>query len=220
MSDTPAQRVLFAIRSGGPSTAAEIARAIGTGGVAARAHLRALEAAGFVRRAVERRPVGRPVSRFHLTPRAEERFPKRYDFLANRLIEAIVSERGAEGLERILQRWEDGLHETLDASLPAEPRARLAALAAHQNAYGFMAEARDDESGVALVERNCPILAVAARHPEICRHEAALFGRTLRWKTALVACQATGDQACVFRIGRSRAKAGARSADGTSGGKD
>ena len=69
-----------------------------------------------------------------------------------------------------------------------------------------MASVKSDENGVALVERNCPILEVAARFPQICRHEAALFGRTLKWKTTLQSCQATGDAVCVFQIGRAAKK--------------
>jgi predicted ArsR family transcriptional regulator len=203
------RRLLETLRLRGPLTAAELARAHDVGGAAVRPHLRALEAGGLVERVEERRPVGRPVARYRLTLRADERFPKRYELLATSLLEAIAEEWGPEGIERVLRRWEDALHARLDEVLPAEPRARLDALAAHQNEHGFMASVRRDADGVALVERNCPIAAAAARHPEICRHEAALFGRTLRWKTSLVACRATGDAACVFRVGRAPARGAA-----------
>jgi predicted ArsR family transcriptional regulator len=73
-----------------------------------------------------------------------------------------------------------------------------------------MAEVRKESAGFAIVERNCPIAVVAARHPEICDHEAALFGRTLKWKTTLVSCQARGGTTCVFRIGRARGAADPR----------
>ncbi|MGE5175524.1 MAG: helix-turn-helix transcriptional regulator [Hyphomicrobiales bacterium] len=215
-----AARLLVPLRNRGPMTAGEIAAVLGIGQVATRVHLRALEATGFVARTEERRPVGRPVARYHLTPRAEDRFPKAYDRLAAHLVEAIVAEGGTDALERILARWEDRLHATLDASLPDEPRARLDALCAHQNQHGFMASVRSDASGVVLVERNCPVLAIASLHPEICRHEAALFGRTLRWKTALESCQATGDVACVFRIGRAPAKGSAARPAGATDGKE
>lgn len=209
------RRLIETLRLRGPLTAAELAGAHGVGGAAVRPQLRALEAAGLVQRVEERRRVGRPVARFQLTPQADERFPKRYELLATRLLEAIAEEWGPEGIERVLKRWEDVLHARLDETLPGEPLARLEALAAHQNEYGFMASVRRDAEGVALVERNCPIAAAAARHPEICRHEAALFGRTLRWKTSLVACRATGDSACVFRVGRAPARPAAGPPPGT-----
>ena len=211
-SASPADRIATTLRLRGPLTAADISREHGCGVVAVRAQLRNMESAGFVTRATERRAIGRPVSRYALTPDAEGFFPKRYDQLAERLVSAVVEEFGEEGLERILARWEDDLANRFGATLPAEPSARLDALAAHQTQNGFRASVRRDEEGVALIERNCPIAAVASRYPQICRHEAALFSRTLKWKTTLRACQATGDAVCVFQIGRGRSESG-RSSD-------
>jgi len=210
---TPADRIANTLRQRGPSTAAEISREHGCGVVAVRAQLRNMEASGFVTRATERRAIGRPVSRYTLTSDAESFFPKRYDLLAERLVEAVIEEFGEEGLERILANWEDSLLRRFDSALPAEPSARLEALATHQTQHGFMASVRRDEEGVALIERNCPIAAVAARYPQICRREAALFSRTLKWKTTLRACQAQGDAVCVFQIGRGRAPESGRSSD-------
>jgi predicted ArsR family transcriptional regulator len=204
---TPADRIAETLRMRGPLTAADIAAEHGCGVVAVRSQLRNLEAAGLVARVTERRPIGRPVSRYSLTPGAESLFPKRYDLFSVRLAEAVVREFGEEGLSRILARWEDDLHQHLDATLPQNPSQRLEALASHQTRNGFMASVQSDENGVALVERNCPIVEVAARFPQICRHEAALFGRTLKWKTTLQSCQATGDAVCVFQIGRAAKKA-------------
>lgn len=203
---TPADRIAETLRLRGPLTAAEIASEHGCGVVAVRSQLRNMQAAGFVARSTERRPIGRPVARYGLTGQAETLFPKRYDVFSARLTEAIVREFGEEGLNQILERWAEDLHQKLDATLPRDPEERLEALARHQTENGFMASVRRDEDGVALVERNCPIVAIAARHPQICRHEAALFGRTLQWKTTLRACQATGDAACVFQVGRAPAR--------------
>jgi predicted ArsR family transcriptional regulator len=210
---TPADRIAKTLRLRGPSTAAEISSEHGCGVVAVRAQLRNMESAGYVTRAAERRAIGRPVSRYALAPGAEGFFPKRYDKLAERLVDAVVEEFGEEGLERILARWEEGLVRRFEATLPTEPSARLDALASHQTQNGFMASVQRDEDGVALVERNCPIAAVASRYPQICRHEAALFSRTLKWKTTLRACQATGDAVCVFQIGRGRSPESGRPPD-------
>lgn len=199
---TPADRIAETLRLRGPLTAAEIATEHGCGVVAVRSQLRNLEAGGYVARSSEHRPIGRPVSRYALTENAESLFPKRYDFFSSHLVAAIVEEFGEEGLLRIFERWEHDLHRRLDADLPAAPAERLESLVRHQTENGFMASVREDEDGVALVERNCPIVAIATRYPQICRHEAALFGRTLKWKASLESCQATGDAACVFRIGR------------------
>lgn len=200
----PARRILDLLRLHGPLAASELSRLYGSGAVAVRAVLRSLRAEGLVTRTEERRGVGRPVGRYGLTPAADAAFPKRYELFASKLVETLIAEGGPEAFNSILARWEEDLAAHLDATLPEEPTARLAALAAHQSAHGFMAEVRRDTEGVALVERNCPIAAIARRHPEICDHEAALLGRALKWKTTLVSCQARGGQVCVFRIGRAR----------------
>jgi predicted ArsR family transcriptional regulator len=197
-----ANRLLGLLRTHGPQTALELAHRIGIGPVSVRAQLRDLEARGLVVRSTEHRPVGRPVARYALTPAADSMFPKRYDLFAAKLLETLVSELGIDTLRKILAHWEEALRAYLDERLPRDPKARLDALADHQSAHGFMAEVRRDSSGVALVERNCPIAAIAAKYPEICEREAALFSRTLGWKTKLVSCQAHGDTCCVFQIGR------------------
>jgi len=196
-------RLLELIRLHGPQTARELADRLSIGPVSIRAQLRTLESANLVERAIEPRPVGRPVARFRLTASADALFPKRYDLFAGKLLDSLVSDLGIDALQRILARWEDELHAHLDGVLPQEPSARLEALAKHQTRYGFMAEVDHAPDGsVSLVERNCPIAALAARYPEICEREAALFSRTLKWKTTLVSCQAKGDGVCAFRIGK------------------
>ena len=203
-SNVPAPtRLLELIRLHGPQTAQELADRLTIGPVSVRAQLRSLESANLVERTTEPRPLGRPVSRFRLTPAADALFPKRYDLFAGQLLETLVSELGIDALRKILTRWEEALHVHLEARLPADPSARLEALARHQSSYGFMAEVRrEPDGGVSLVERNCPIAALAARYPEICEREAALFSRTLKLKTTLTSCQARGDGVCVFRIGK------------------
>ncbi|HKA88769.1 MAG TPA: helix-turn-helix domain-containing protein [Haliangiales bacterium] len=192
------RRVLDALKAHGPATAGELANMLGGGPVAMRAHLRSLTAAGLVAHSDDHRPVGRPVRRFRLTPAADSLFPKRYDLFAVKLVEAIVSELGEEALTKILGRWQADLERHLGDGLPPDPRARWQALAAHQSKFGFMASIRRRPHGLAVVEQNCPIARVAARFPQICEHEAALFSGVLGVDVAVTSCQARGDAVCVF----------------------
>lgn len=167
-----------------------------------RAHLRHLEAAGLVDHAEEHQRVGRPVRRFRLTPAADALFPKQYDLLAVRLIETALEVLGPESLGRILARWGRELDRHLAERLPASPAERLAALTAYLSQVGFMASTRDEAGETVLTERNCPIARVAARFPEICEQEAALYRRTLGRSVAITCCQARGDPVCTFKIGK------------------
>lgn len=208
MNESGGGRVLQVLKQHGPQTARELARRLGLGPVVVRAHLRNLLAHGLVTHEVARQPIGRPTRRFRLTAAAAPHFPQQYARIASHFAEALVAEAGAEALERTFTRWEDALHQRLDGELPKEPEARIAALAAHQARYGFMAsEHREGEEAV-ILERNCPIAELAVRHPEICRHEAALFGRLLGGPVTLARCQALGDLVCMFRVvpGRSSRK--------------
>jgi predicted ArsR family transcriptional regulator len=203
----PKTHVLELLRLHGPLSGRDLAQRLGVRPVSARATLRLLESAGLVTRTVEPHRAsgrGRPVGRYCLTPAADALFPKQYETFAANLLDSVVAELGPEALATVLASWEDRLHAHLDTQLPRDPAARLQALAQHQSAHGFMAEVKRDEAGVTLIERNCPIATLAAKHPEICDHEAALFSRTLGWKANLVSCQAWGDGVCAFRVGRAK----------------
>jgi predicted ArsR family transcriptional regulator len=195
------RRILDALKRHGPKTASELAALLGGGPVAMRAHLRRLLAAGLVAHEKERRAVGRPVRRFRATRAADGLFAQGYDALAVALSEAVVAEWGEGGLERILDRSSARLERDLDAALPADPAERLRALAAAQSRSGFMASVEEGAAEAELVERNCPIAAVAARFPIVCEHEAALHGRVLHREVALRSCRARGDEVCRFAIG-------------------
>jgi len=195
------REVLGALRAHGPQTARELAGILGSGVVAVRAHLRALVAAGLVTHVEERQALGRPARRFGLCHEADALFPKRYDLFAEKLLESVVERHGRKSLEAILGRWGRQLRRHLDRRLPKARAARLDGLVAHQSEHGFMASVRRDGGGLAIVERNCPIARLAARYPQICRHEAALFARTLGERVELISCQALGDSICTFEIG-------------------
>jgi predicted ArsR family transcriptional regulator len=195
------RRILETLKRHGPKTAGELSTLVGGGAVGMRAHLRRLHAAGLVTHEVERRRLGRPVRRFRVTEAADALFARGYDSLAVALSEAVVAEWGEHGLERILGRWSAGLERDLGAQLPAPPGERLDALAAAQSRSGFMASIERTAGGTVLVERNCPIAAVASRFPILCQHEAALHSRVLGREVTLRSCCARGDEVCRFEIG-------------------
>jgi predicted ArsR family transcriptional regulator len=194
-------RILEALKRHGPKTAGELSALLGSGPVAMRAHLRHLLAAGLVTHEEEHRPLGRPVRRFRVTQAADGLFAHGYDLFAVALSEAVVAEWGEDALERLLGRWCARQERDLRAELPAGPRERLDALAAAQSRSGFMASIERAAGATVLVERNCPIAAVASRFPILCQHEAALHGRVLGREVALRSCCARGDEVCRFEIG-------------------
>src|SRR3954468_24859620 len=118
-------RVLEALRQLGGATADELAHELGGGPVAMRVHLRNLLAAGLVRHEEERRTVGRPVRRFHLTAAADSTFPKQYELLAVALADAVAEKLGPKALEAVLDDWLDKLEPYLRAQLPDDEDALI-----------------------------------------------------------------------------------------------
>src|SRR5215467_8866828 len=133
-SPNASDRILESLRLDGPQTARQLAARFRVSGPAIRQQLRALLAAGLIERqrqeaaSANAAPVGRPASRYSLAPTADAHFPKQYELFARQLLDTLKSELGAEALKRILEHWEQEIHARLNAQLPAEPQARLAAL--------------------------------------------------------------------------------------------
>ena len=200
MAKSGSAQVLEALKQNGPQTARELASRLGLGAVVIRAHLRGLLSRGLVTHETARQRVGRPTRRFRLTAAAAPHFPQQYAQIASRFADALVTEGGPAALERTFSRWEDELYQHLDRALPRDPGARLGALTEHQSRHGFMASIQADGAGPSLIERNCPIAELAVQHPEICRHEAALFARLTGRSVELAECQALGDAVCRFRF--------------------
>ena len=192
--------MLEALRKRGGSTAEELSRELGGGPVAMRVHLRNLLAAGLVCHEEERREVGRPVRRFHLTADADSSFPKQYQLFAVALADAVAHTLGAKAFDAVMENWLAQLVPYLDERLPKDPEARIDALAKHQSSFGFMASVKSADGGRLLLERNCPIAAVAVKYPAICDREAELFARLTGRKVTLRCCQAKGDAVCEFLL--------------------
>ena len=87
---------------GAPNGCAD-GRAAGGTTMAVRQHLAALQEQGLVDYVDERRKVGRPARVWHLTPKANDRFPDRHAELAVGILQAVQSAPGEEGLERLVE---------------------------------------------------------------------------------------------------------------------
>jgi len=173
------ERILYLLKSKGPRTAAELARALGVTAVAVRQHLRRLSDEGSVASDLQRRPVGRPARVWRLTDAGQAAFPESYAELAVGVLDAARAAFGAGGLERVvrarskaqLAAYRERLGDS-DAPLAR----RVAALARLRTAEGYMAESRSQRDGsVLLIENHCPICAAADACRGLCTAELELF---------------------------------------------
>ncbi len=177
----PADRVLGLIKRRGPQRIADVAAALGVTAEAARQQVVRLAADGLLAPETERRGVGRPTQRWHLTEAGHARFPDTHAELTLRLIDAVRAELGEAALDRLIRAREQ---ETLrayrgalaDAATLAEKLARLAEIRSRE---GYMAEWRADAGGFLLLENHCPICAAATACQGFCRAELEVFRAVL-----------------------------------------
>jgi predicted ArsR family transcriptional regulator len=199
--------LLEALKREGPLTIRALARALDVSYEAVRQQIVELTRAGWVAAsessadgAAGRRPG--PASRsYRVSAAAEHLFPKHYDELTAELVQLVRERFGGAGLTEILarmtearvRRWAPllqglGLKEKLKA---------LTALDEDKDAY-MQIEWRD--GAPALIERNCPFLSVAQKHPAICSVSVNALERLLGCRVVREQRFQAGHGKCVFRL--------------------
>jgi predicted ArsR family transcriptional regulator len=175
---TPADRILFQLKTRGPAETLALSAALGVSRQAALQHLERLSAEGLVAHADERRGVGRPRRTWRLTDKAQGRFPDTHAQLTLEMLDAVRAEFGEAGVDRLISRRERLTAEAYATALSKTDtlEARVARLAELRTAEGYMASASPDPAGgFLLVENHCPICAAAAACQGFCRAELQVF---------------------------------------------
>src|SRR5262245_33066294 len=97
-----ADRFLVLLKTRGPQTAADLGKATGVTGEAARQQLVRLAADGLVVATAQPRGVGRPVQVWSLTDAGNARFPDAHAELTAQLIRTIRTQLGEDVLDRLI----------------------------------------------------------------------------------------------------------------------
>jgi len=172
---TRGQAVTLLRRSG--RTVEELARALGLTNNGVRAHLATLERDGVVRQRGSVRPGsggGKPAYVYELTPEAEAMFPKAYEPVLSHLLDALSEGLGPEESEALLR--DVGRRIAAGRERPDDgARARLEEAVAALNGLGVLAELEGREGGCVVRGYDCPLAAVTAGRPEVCRVAEALI---------------------------------------------
>ena len=197
------RRTLLArLKYAGPSTTAELAAHAGVTYEAVRQQLVGLADEGFVAR--EKGPtggLGRPTSRYALTPAGDHTFAKRYDALAVELIDTASAVLGREALGLLLARLtEDRVRAWAPRLEGLSIEDRLVALREIYLDDDPFTAVEDGEGGPRLVERNCPYLNVASRRPALCSVTVSTLTRLLGAEVVRDERFQEGDGRCVFRV--------------------
>src|SRR5262245_30631950 len=151
-----ADRFLILLKTRGPQTAAELGKATGVTGEAARQQLVRLADEGLVAAAARPGGVGRPAQLWSLTQAGHARFPDGHAELTAQLIRTIRTQLGEEALDRLIEsRAEESraaYAEALEGS--ADLGERVARLAEARTREGYVAESQAEGDGYLLVENH------------------------------------------------------------------
>ena len=197
--DSTRGRIITLLR-GTNRTVEELAQSLELTGNAVRAHLATLERDGLVKQRGVRRGFRKPHYTYTLSPEAEAIFPKAYDILLNQLLTVLKERMPRKRLEEILVEVGHSLatHQTPGSKREsAESRAKRAAQALAQIGGKASAEREGDEWFIR--SEACPLAAVVAEHPEVCRLAEALVARIIGAEVQ-EQCNREGAPKCRFAI--------------------
>jgi len=205
---TPADRILFHLKSRGPSETLAIATTLGVSRQAALQHLERLATDGLVAHTDERRGVGRPRRQWSLTEKGHGRFPDAHAQLTLEMLDALRAEFGEAGVERLIARREAATSQAYAETMAGRDtlQDRVAALAEIRTAEGYMADwSPDPGGGFLFVENHCPICAAAAACQGFCRAEQAVFSAVLGPGVRIERTEhmLAGARRCAYRISAS-----------------
>lgn len=220
-------RLIEAISAHGPITARRLAESFGLTSAAVRRHLAVLEADGVIAEhevPVAHRGRGRPSKAFVLSKSAHEELPGGYDELAVMAFEELARIGGDEAVRRLADRrvedWQRLVAEKVAEREAAGERVtlsrRIELLADLLTSRGYATTIRPlsvplPASGsrrggtrtlvtAQLCHGHCPVLDVAADHPELCEAETRVIARIIGAPVQRLATLAQGAHACTTHI--------------------
>ncbi|XHS76786.1 helix-turn-helix transcriptional regulator [Burkholderiaceae bacterium UC74_6] len=191
-------RLLQALKSAGPQSAATLAAACAITPMGAHKSLQGLQAQGLVEGEDEAGSVGRPKRIWRLTAVGHGRFPDRHAELFAQMIGFMEP----EALERLIGQREAQMVEQYGAALAGAKNVgdRVRKLAELRAAEGYMARAEKSGRDWLLIEDHCPICTAAASCQGFCRSELELFSRVLDAPVVREEHLPAGGRRCVYRI--------------------
>lgn len=207
---TTQDRVLRLVVEQGPISAAELARLLALTPAGVRRHIAALERDQRIvvhePAGPEQRRRGRPARFYVATDTGRSGLSHAYSELATDALQFLESVAGSGAVELFANERVSGLEERYAPVVEAagediEDRAR--ALAGALTKDGYAATVREVGPGgmaVQLCQGNCPVLAVAERHQEICDAETRAFSRLLGVHVQRLATLAGGEHVCTTHI--------------------
>ena len=228
VAQTTRDRLVQDISTHGPITARQLAERFDLTSAAVRRHLAVLESEGVIAEyemPAAPRGRGRPSKSFVLSQSAHEDLPDGYDELAVMAVGELARLGGEEAVTALAERrvadWESAVAERVAereaAGEDVTPVRRLELLSELLTERGYATTARPlhvplpapgAQPGAGtrtlvtaqLCHGHCPVLDVAADHPEMCEAETSAISRIIGAPVQRLATLAQGAHACTTHI--------------------
>lgn len=174
-----------------------------------RQHLAALERDGLVASQEVRRKTGRPHLVYRLTEGGEERFPRRYERLAELALEEVsfLDAAEIEGLDPsekkklLLVKMAERVYREHETKVREKPLAeRVEIVTEILREEGGFAEWTPRERGYEIADHNCVYKRVVDTNPELCAWHVSLLGRLLGKDVECTEFISQGADACRFVV--------------------
>jgi predicted ArsR family transcriptional regulator len=203
------EHILAHLKRTSGATVDALAAELGLARMTVRQHLAGLERDGLVVSHEERGRTGRPRYVFSLSDGGQEMFPKRYDRLADLVLQEIafldadeIAGLSPEDKKRLLMRkMAERVYQQYEPKVRDKALGeRIPLVAGILQEEGGFAEWRRDAAGFEIVDYNCVYRKVADSHHDVCEWHLSLLGRLLDAPVECTEFQSKGSECCRFVV--------------------
>jgi predicted ArsR family transcriptional regulator len=200
------QEILDYLRRRGQATVKDLGAHLTLTPTGIRQHLTVLERDGMIAAHEERGRVGRPALVYRLTSAGDGLFPKKYDALANTLIDEARALLGPEALQKLMKNVAARFAEPYMARLEGKsPNERTEEATKILQERGCLAERSWDGEDLLIAQHACPFPNVATRNSAVCALDVEFVRRLVGADARLTTSLLRGDDACTYRVRAGRA---------------
>jgi len=192
-------RILEHVHRRGQAGVAELVASTGVNPSTVHHHLAKLEREGLIRTEERRHGQGRPRLVCFLTELGQTLFPQGYRWLAEEILQAITTQDGPTRVDLIFEQVGARLAGQYLLRLKGKDADnRLREIEKILTEMGFDTTVQRAPRGVRLCNRNCPVLAIAQRYPQLCAMEQRLIRRLLGRETRRTEYRLDGAPVCTY----------------------
>ena len=198
--ETTRGQIVSALRRG-TATVDELARVVGLTDNGVRAHLATLERDGLIRQAGVRRGegAGKPATLYEIHPDAEPALSRAYAPLLVALLDELAERIPEEQRDAIMSEVGRRLATAAPAPGSADLEKRVRAAATVLNSLGGETQVERRQGALAIRGCGCPLSAVTARRPEVCRAVQTLLSEIIG-APVREQCDRDGRPQCCFEV--------------------